>query len=60
MARQKKDGKTVSLIMEKELYDRLNAYCDETYMTKTATIEKALKSLLDDYKNDKKASESSI
>lgn len=48
MARPKKDGKTVSLIMEKELFDRLEAYCDETYLTKTAAIEKALKNMLDE------------
>ena len=47
MARSKKDGKPVSLIMDKDLYARLEEYCDETYMTKTATIEKALKELLD-------------
>ena len=47
MARSKKDGKPVSLIMDKDLYKRLEEYCDETYMTKTATIEKALKELLD-------------
>ena len=53
MARPKKDGKTVSLIMEKELFDRLEAYCDETYLTKTAAIEKALKMLLDRYEERK-------
>jgi metal-responsive CopG/Arc/MetJ family transcriptional regulator len=53
MARPKKDGKTVSLIMEKELFDRLEAYCDETYLTKTAAIEKALKQLLDKYEEHK-------
>ena len=47
MARSKKDGKPVSLIMDKDLYARLEEYCDETYMTKTATIEKALKELLE-------------
>lgn len=49
MARPKKDGKTVSLIMEKALFERLEQYCDETYLTKTAAIEKALKILLDRY-----------
>lgn len=53
MARPKKDGKTVSLIMEKELFDRLEAYCDETYLTKTAAIEKALKMLLDRHEEHK-------
>ena len=47
MTRPKKDGKTVSLIMEKELFDRLEAYCDETYLTKTAAIEKALRMMID-------------
>jgi hypothetical protein len=47
MARPKKDGKTVSLIMEKDLYDKLEAYCDETYLTKTAAIEKALRMMID-------------
>ena len=48
MARQKKDGKTVSLLMDKELYERLEEYCDKTYLTKTAAIEKALEKLLDE------------
>ena len=47
MARPKKDGKAVSLIMDKDLYDRLEDYCDETYLSKTAAIEKALKEMLD-------------
>ncbi len=53
MARPKKDGKTVSLIMEKELFDRLEAYCDETYLTKTAAIEKALRMMIDRETEDK-------
>ena len=53
MARPKKDGKTVSLIMEKELFDRLEAYCDETYRTKTAAIEKALRMMIDKETEDK-------
>ena len=53
MERPKKDGKTVSLIMEKELFDRLEAYCDETYRTKTAAIEKALRMMIDKETEDK-------
>lgn len=52
MARPKKDGKTVSLIMEKDLFDKLEAYCDETYLTKTAAIEKALRQMLEKYEKD--------
>ena len=54
MARPKKDGKTVSLIMEKDLYDKLEAYCDETYLTKTAAIEKALRMMRDKESESKK------
>ena len=54
MARPKKEGKTVSLIMEKDLYDKLEAYCDETYLTKTAAIEKALRMMIDKESESKK------
>jgi hypothetical protein len=50
MSRPKKDGKPVSLIMDKELYTQLEAYCKKTYLTKTAAIEKALKEMLDRHK----------
>lgn len=53
MARPKKDGKTVSLIMEKDLFEKLEAYCDETYLTKTAAIEKALRMMIDKETEDK-------
>lgn len=51
MARPKKDGKPVSLIMDKNLFAQLEQYCEETYLTKTAAIEKALKEMLDKYKD---------
>ena len=54
MARPKKDGKTVSLIMEKDLFDRLEAYCEETYLTKTAAIEKALHMMIDKETDNKR------
>ena len=53
MARPKKDGKTVSLIMEKTLFERLEQYCDETYLTKTAAREKALRMMIDKETEDK-------
>jgi predicted transcriptional regulator len=42
MARPKKEGKAVSLLMDKALYDRLERYCETSYLSKTAAIEKAL------------------
>lgn len=47
MARAKKNGKSVSLLMDEELYNKLEKYCGYTYLTKTATIEKALKQLFE-------------
>lgn len=42
MARSKKNGKSVSLVLDRVLFNTLEAYCAETFLTKTATIEKAL------------------
>lgn len=53
MPRPKKDGKAVSLIMDKDLFERLESYCDETYLSKTAAIEKALKKALDEEDRNK-------
>lgn len=47
MARAKKNGKSVSLLMDEELYNKLEKYCGYTYLTKTATIEKALRHLFE-------------
>lgn len=55
MARPKKEGKTVSLLMDKELFEELEAYCEKTYLAKTAAIEKALRQMLErDSEPDKK------
>lgn len=47
MARQRKEHKPVSIKMNKELYEKLEAYCDRTYSTKTGTIERALSELFE-------------
>ena len=46
MPRPKKDGKTVSLLMDKDLFEQLEKYCEMTYLSKTAAIEKALKQMI--------------
>lgn len=53
MARPKKEGKTVSLLMDKDLFEQLEAYCEKTYLTKTAAIEKALRTMFDKETEDK-------
>ncbi|MCR5227301.1 MAG: hypothetical protein K6E27_08830 [Eubacterium sp.] len=48
MARPKKEGKPVSLMMEISLFNELENYCEKTYLSKTAVIEMALKQLFDE------------
>ena len=48
-SRQRKDGRYVNFYMDHMLFDRLEQYCRETGMTKTATIAYALSDLLDQF-----------
>lgn len=50
MAKSKKDGTPVSLMMRKDVYDALEDYCAETYRTRTAAIEIAVKKMIDEHK----------
>lgn len=52
MARPKKDSVPLSILMEKELAEELSKYCEETRLTKTAAIEKAVEKMLDDTKRE--------
>ena len=42
MARPKKDNVPVSLRIEKELFDRLNQFCEDSGQPKTVAMERAL------------------
>lgn len=42
MAVQKKDGKMLSLKIDRRLYDALQSYCDNNGVTKTKVLEDAL------------------
>lgn len=48
MGRPAKDGKALNLYIEAEIADRLEQYCDDTGITKTAAIERILESYFDD------------
>lgn len=48
MGRPAKDGKALNLYIETEIADRLEQYCDDTGITKTAAIERILESYFDD------------
>lgn len=48
MGRPAKDGKALNLYIEAEIADRLEQYCDDTGITKTAAIERILESYFDE------------
>ena len=42
MGRPKKDGRDINCFLRKDIFDKLEEYCDETGLTKTTAIERAL------------------
>ncbi len=51
MARAKKDGWYVNYDIEREIYEKLEKYCEEVGQTKTVAIERILTKYLDNYFN---------
>ena len=49
MPKIKKESVPVAVRMEKEIYDRLNAFCEDAGQNKTVAIERALSMYIDDY-----------
>ena len=49
MPRPKKDNCPLSLRIEKNVYDRLTQYCEDSGQTKTLAIERALMGYIDEY-----------
>ena len=49
MARQKKDGSSAHFYLDRQLQQRLDEYCKETGLSKTAAVERMLKNELDAY-----------
>ena len=47
MSRPKKDGKALNLYIERDILEKLEAYCEETGLTKTKAIERILNGFLD-------------
>ena len=48
MAKQKKDGKYLNIMLETSIYDRLERYCEELGQTKTLAVERILKEHFDE------------
>ncbi len=46
MARKKKEYANIGIKMEKSVADKLDKYCEESGMSKTAVIERAVRSYI--------------
>lgn len=49
MAKKQKESKPCSLRMDAELFKRLDAFCQETGISKTAVFEKGATAFMDNY-----------
>lgn len=47
MARPKKDSQVVNLNIERSIYDKFAEFCDNTGLTKTVVVERALEMYID-------------
>jgi len=47
MARPKKDSQVVNLNIERRIYDKFTEFCDNTGLTKTVVVERALEMYID-------------
>lgn len=54
MPKIKKDSRAFSIRMAAEIYDRMEKYCAETSVPKTAVVERAICMYLDDYEDTRK------
>lgn len=49
MARAKKESQPVTIRMAKDIFDRLNKFCEFSGQSKTVAIERALAEYMDGY-----------
>lgn len=54
MPKNKKESHAFSIRMAKEIYERMEKYCEETSVPKTAVVERAICMYLDDYEETRK------
>lgn len=52
MARQKKNGQYLNVKIDVAVYQRLKDFCEKAGYTKTAAVEKALTSLMNNYETE--------
>lgn len=51
MPKSKKDAKKATFYLSNEIIDKLDAYCEETGLSKTAAVERFIKKEIDEYNN---------
>ena len=49
MARIKKETKNLNIKIDKEIYEQLETFCEETGRTKTTSVEKILQRYFDEF-----------
>lgn len=49
MAKKGKESQPFSIRMDKEIFDRLTCYCEDSGQSKTTAIERAVTMYIDDY-----------
>lgn len=54
MGRARKDSKPFSIRMDREVYDNVSRYCEETGVPKTTLIERAVSSYIKEYDREKR------
>lgn len=50
MGRPKKNGIYLNVCIDKNIYEQLEALCEEAGQTKTVAVERAIRAYLDDYR----------
>lgn len=53
MPRKKKKGRNFNILMDEEIYDRLEKYCEDVGQTKTTATERIIGQFLDKYEINK-------
>ena len=53
MAKEKKDGVKVNYMLERDLAESLDEFCERTGRTRTKVVEMAIRDYLEKHKDDK-------
>ena len=54
MPRPKKDARNLNIKLDREIFEKLERFCEESGQSKTVAVERALKAYLDNYDDKQK------